>query len=101
MPDLSTFLLFVGASLAMQMMPGPATLYIATRSLEQGVAAGLASALGIIVGAFFHVLAAMLGVSALLMVSASAFAVVKYAGAAYLIYLGVQTLRRPEKSLSG
>ncbi|MEO1592071.1 MAG: LysE family translocator [Cyanobacteria bacterium J06632_22] len=92
MPDLSTILLFVSTSLVMQMMPGPATIYIAMRSLEQGALAGLASVCGIVIGAFFHVWASMLGISAVLMASAMAFAVIKYVGAAYLMYIGIMTL---------
>lgn len=74
-------------------IPGPATLYIVTRSLDQGKQAGLASVLGISAGAMVHFFAAGLGLSAVLMTSAAAFAAVKYAGAFYLIYLGIQKLR--------
>ncbi|MEO0755443.1 MAG: LysE family translocator [Cyanobacteria bacterium J06648_16] len=95
MPEPTTLIWFAAAAAAMQMMPGPATLYISMRSLEQGLAAGLASVLGIVMGVFVHVLAAMLGISAILMTSVTAFTVVKFAGAAYLIYLGIQTLCRP------
>ena len=96
MPESSTMALFVSVTFTMQMMPGPATIYIATRSLEQGTAAGLVSALGIVIGVIFHVLAATLGLSAVLMASATAFTVMKYVGAAYLIYLGIKTLRQSE-----
>jgi len=75
------------------LVPGPAVLYITSRSIGLGRAAGLVSAMGIAVGTLFHVAAATLGLSALLVSSASAFTFVKYAGAAYLIYLGVRTLR--------
>jgi len=75
------------------LIPGPAVLYITSRSIDLGRAAGLASAMGIAVGTMFHVAAATLGLSALLVSSASAFQFVKYAGAAYLIYLGIRTLR--------
>lgn len=92
MPDLTTLGLFIATAFVMQMMPGPAILYIVTRSIEQGWQAGLASALGIVVGVCAHTLAAMLGISAILMTSATAFSIVKYLGAAYLIYLGVQKL---------
>jgi threonine/homoserine/homoserine lactone efflux protein len=68
-------------------------LYIITRSVDQGRRAGLVSVLGIEAGGLFHVAAAALGISAILMTSALAFDVVKYLGAAYLIYLGVQKLR--------
>jgi threonine/homoserine/homoserine lactone efflux protein len=73
-------------------MPGPNTLYIIARSIQQGRMAGLVSSLGVQAGSLFHIAAAALGVSALLLSSALAFNAVKYAGAAYLIYLGVKTL---------
>jgi len=75
------------------LIPGPAVLYITSRSIGLGRAAGLASAMGIAVGTMFHVAAATLGLSALLVSSSAAFQLVKYAGAAYLIYLGIRTLR--------
>jgi threonine/homoserine/homoserine lactone efflux protein len=92
MPDVSHLGLFVSASIALLLLPGPAVLYIVTRSVEQGRAAGLVSMLGICTGTLVHVVAATLGLSALLVSSASAFAIVRYAGAAYLIVLGIQTL---------
>src|SRR6185436_5002800 len=72
--------------------PGPAVLYIVTRSIHQGRRAGLVSVLGIHTGTSFHVMAAVLGLSAILLSSALAFDVVKYLGAAYLIYLGIRKL---------
>jgi threonine/homoserine/homoserine lactone efflux protein len=95
MPSLSVLLLFAVASLALLVVPGPAVLYVVTRSVAQGRAAGLVSVLGVHVGSMVHVTAAVLGLSALLTSSAAAFTVVKYLGAAYLIYLGVQKLLRP------
>jgi len=87
---------FVGAAIALLLTPGPAVLYIVTRSVEQGRAAGLVSVVGICSGTLVHVVAATLGLSALLVSSARAFTTVRYAGAAYLIVLGIQTLaRRP------
>lgn len=80
-------------ALLLLLVPGPAVLYITSRSIGLGRAAGLVSAMGIAVGTLVHVAAATLGLSALLVSSASAFQVVKYAGAAYLIYLGIRTLR--------
>jgi threonine/homoserine/homoserine lactone efflux protein len=74
------------------LVPGPAVLYIVSRSVGHGRPAGLVSAMGIATGSLFHVAAATLGLSALLVSSASAFQVVKYAGAVYLIYLGIRTL---------
>jgi threonine/homoserine/homoserine lactone efflux protein len=91
-PDGSTLLLFAGASLALLVVPGPAVLFIVARSVEHGRSAGLVSMLGVQVGALVHVAAAVLGISALLVQSAVAFSVVKYAGAAYLVYLGVRRL---------
>jgi threonine/homoserine/homoserine lactone efflux protein len=77
-------------------IPGPAVFYVVGRSIGQGRAAGLVSVLGIHVGTLIHVAAAAVGLSALLASSAAAFAVVKYMGAAYLIYLGIQKLRNEE-----
>ncbi|MBZ0299783.1 MAG: LysE family translocator [Anaerolineae bacterium] len=90
--DSSTLLVFVAAAAALLITPGPAVLYIVTRSIDQGRMAGIASVLGISVGTLFHVFAAALGLSAILVSSALAFDLVKYLGAAYLIYLGVRKL---------
>src|SRR5258708_11657602 len=83
------------ASLILLLTPGPAVLYIVARSVNQGRRAGLASALGVELGNSVHVLAATLGLSAILLTSALAFSIVKYAGAAYLIYYGIRTLLTP------
>ena len=93
MPELSTLALFAVASVAMLVFPGPSVLYIVTRSVDQGRRAGLVSMLGVEAGALVHVTAAAIGVSAILASSAVAFSVVKYAGAAYLVWLGIQRLR--------
>ncbi|BCX03304.1 MAG: RhtB family transporter [Candidatus Roseilinea sp.] len=82
--------LFVLASLALLVVPGPAVLYIIARSVSQGRLAGVVSAAGVQVGASVHIVAAALGLSAVFLSSALAFNVVKYLGAAYLIYLGVR-----------
>jgi len=92
MPDLSTLALFVAATFALLLVPGPAVLYIVTRSVTQGRSAGLISVLGIHLGSLVHVAAAALGISALLAASSTGFTVVKYLGAAYLIWLGVRKL---------
>jgi threonine/homoserine/homoserine lactone efflux protein len=92
MPALSTIALFLLAGLGILVIPGPAVLYIVTRSIAQGRRAGLASVGGIETANLVHLVAAAVGLSALLMTSALAFSVVKYLGAAYLIYLGVRTL---------
>ena len=100
MPSASTFLLFGLAALGLLVIPGPAVLYIVTRSIHQGRAAGLVSVLGVATGSLVHVAAAALGLSALLMSSSIAFEAVKLVGAAYLIWLGIRTLRgRDEEDL--
>jgi threonine/homoserine/homoserine lactone efflux protein len=92
MPDPHTFLLFAGASVLVLVAPGPSVLYVVTRSVAQGRRAGAVSVLGAGLGNFSHAIAAAIGVSALVASSAIAFSVVKYAGAAYLIYLGIRAL---------
>jgi threonine/homoserine/homoserine lactone efflux protein len=91
-PDSTALWLFSLAALALLAMPGPAVLYVVMQSAEQGRRAGLASVAGIHLGTLVHVAAAVGGLSALIVASAVAFSVVKYAGAAYLIYLGVRKL---------
>jgi threonine/homoserine/homoserine lactone efflux protein len=91
-PDASALLLFAAAALALAVVPGPAVLYIVAQSVDQGRAAGFVSALGISVGGLVHVLAATIGLSSLLASSATAFTIVKYAGAVYLIGLGIHRL---------
>lgn len=95
MPDVTTLLAFITAALILLIIPGPAVLYVITRSTEQGTKAGLVSVCGIQAGTLVHAAAASLGVSALLMASAMAFSILKYLGAAYLIYLGVKKSRMP------
>lgn len=92
LPSVANFGLFVGAALVLLLIPGPAVLYIVGRSVEQGRIAGLVSDVGIHTATLVHVLAAALGLSALLVSSALAFSIVKYAGAAYLIYLGLKKI---------
>lgn len=94
----TNLLLFVTASLALLLVPGPAVLYIMTRSIDQGRKAGLISVAGIHSGTLVHILAAALGLSAILLSSALAFDIVKYLGAAYLIYLGVKKLLGKDES---
>src|SRR6267143_843100 len=96
MPGSSSLLLFVSTALVLLAIPGPAVLYVTSRSIGQGRGAGFVSALGIGVGTLVHAAAAAVGLSALLMSSAIAFSAVKYLGAGYLIYLGVQKLHREE-----
>src|SRR3954462_693025 len=85
--------LFVLSGLLLNVTPGPDTLYIVGRSTTQGWRAGAAAALGICAGIFVHIAAAAAGLSALLAASASAFMVVKIAGAAYLVYVGISLIR--------
>ena len=101
MLDVSHIGIFVAAAIALLLTPGPAVLYIVTRSVEQGRAAGLISVAGICSGTLVHVVAATLGLSALLVSSARAFTIVRYAGAAYLIVLGIQTLARRQPDAAG
>ena len=98
MPDASRLAFFVGASLALLVVPGPAVLYVVTQSIDQGRRAGLASVGGIFSGTLVHIAAATVGLSALLASSAVAFDVVKYAGAAYLILVGLRRLLTRESS---
>jgi threonine/homoserine/homoserine lactone efflux protein len=97
LPDPGTLALFAGAAVALLVVPGPAVLYIVTQSIEHGRGAGLVSMLGVQAGALVHVAAAALGLSALLVQSSVAFNVVKYAGAAYLIFLGLRKLLARER----
>ena len=84
--------IFVASCVLLNLMPGQDTFYILGRSIGQGRPAGVASALGITAGSVVHTLAAALGLSAVLATSATAFLVLKFAGAAYLIYLGIRTM---------
>ena len=96
------FWLFVASGLLLNITPGQDTLYIVTRSVAQGRAAGLWSVLGIASGSGVHTLAAAFGLSAILATSAHAFTIVKLAGAAYLVYLGVKMLlERPSPAPAG
>lgn len=96
MPDTTTFGLFFSAALLLAITPGPGIFYVLTRSLKGGRVEGYASSFGTAIGGMFHVLAAALGLSAILSTSAVAFILVKYAGAAYLIYLGIRTILAPD-----
>lgn len=95
MPSAATILAFAGASVVLLLIPGPAVLYIVSRSVSDGREAGLAAVAGLTLGNLAHALAAAAGLSAILATSATAFSTVKYLGAAYLIYVGVRTLMRP------
>ncbi len=91
-PDSTALLLFSFAAIALLLIPGPAVIYVVVQSAEQGRRIGLASVAGIHLGTLVHVTAATVGLSALIVASAVAFSVVKYAGAAYLIYVGIRKL---------
>jgi len=95
----SSLLLFVTGAAILLVIPGPAVTYIVSPSIVHGRNAGLVSALGITTGTLFHIVAATLGLSALLASSALAFQSIKYVGAAYLIYLGIKTLLQKEAQL--
>jgi len=87
--DSETFLIFVAACLAINLTPWPSILYVMTMSIARGRRAGIYAALGLNLGILVHVLAAAFGVSTILATSATAFAIVRYVGAAYLVYLGL------------
>jgi threonine/homoserine/homoserine lactone efflux protein len=95
-PDWDSLGLFSLAALALLLVPGPAVLYIVAQSVDHGRLAGLASVAGVHLGTVVHTVAAAIGLSALIVSSALAFSVVKYAGAAYLVYLGIRRLLERE-----
>src|SRR6195256_5248721 len=92
MVDTTRFFLFLTAAVLLAIAPGPGMLYVLARSLSGGKREGVLSALGTFVGGMVHVFAAAAGVSVILAKSAAAFAVVKYAGAAYLCFLGIRMI---------
>jgi RhtB (resistance to homoserine/threonine) family protein len=92
MPDAQHLLLFIAAGLLLNLTPGPDVLYIVSNALRSGARAGVVAGLGITAGCFVHVFAAAVGVSALLAASATAFTVLKWVGAAYLVWVGVKLL---------
>ena len=94
LPDAGTLLLFMTAALALNVTPGPDMLYVVARSVGEGRAAGIVSSLGIAAGTLVHTLAVALGLAGLLRAVPVAFEIVKWTGAAYLVWLGVRALRR-------
>jgi threonine/homoserine/homoserine lactone efflux protein len=92
--------LFIAAGLLLNLTPGPDVLYVVTHAIRRGVRAGVVAALGISAGCFVHIAAAALGVSALMAASSTAFSVLKWAGAAYLVYVGVQLLVRKREEFA-
>ena len=98
MPDTSNLYLFMLATIMLNLTPGADMLYVATRSTSQGIKAGIVSALGIAAGCIVHITGAIIGLSALIAQSAIAFEIIKYIGAAYLIYLGIKSIVKKEFS---
>ncbi|EGR0300209.1 lysine transporter LysE [Vibrio parahaemolyticus] len=90
--DLNSLVLFVIACLAINMIPGPDVIYIVSNTMKGKLASGMKAAIGLGIGYFIHTLATCLGLSAIILSSAVAFTAVKWLGAAYLVYLGVQSL---------
>ena len=103
MPSLSTYAVFIATALALLAIPGPAVLYVVSRSVDQGRSAGLVSVLGITTGTLVHITAAAVGLASLILASKAAFDAVRYVGAAYLIFLGIRRLlsSAAEESLDG
>jgi threonine/homoserine/homoserine lactone efflux protein len=101
MPSPPTLALFALSTLALLAVPGPSVLYVVARTVEQGRTAGLISVLGLETGALIHVACAAAGLSALVASSPTAFAVLRYGGAAYLLWLAVRTLRRSRPEAIG
>jgi threonine/homoserine/homoserine lactone efflux protein len=100
-PDAGTLAVFAVAALLLAVVPGPAVLYIVAQSVHRGRKAGVVSAFGISTGGMFHVLAAVVGLSAVLAASAEAFTAVKLIGAAYLVWLGIRTLLSRDDRIAG
>ena len=96
--DIDNFYLFLTVSILINLSPGPDMIYTAARSLSQGIKAGVFSALGIFVGCLFHITAAVFGLSKVIEESVLLFSIIKYAGAAYLIYLGIRSFLNKKKA---
>ena len=92
MPSLSTYAVFLATAMVLLAVPGPAVLYVVTRSIEMGRSGGIASVAGITTGTIVHIALATAGLSSLILASQVAFDAVKYVGAAYLVFLGVRRL---------
>lgn len=101
LPSPAVMLAFAAASLVLALTPGPAVLFVVARTLAQGRRAGLASVAGVALGNFGNALGAALGLAALFAISSLAFTVVKWAGAAYLVWLGLKALRPPRGDAAG
>jgi len=90
--SIENFYLFLGVSILINLSPGPDMIYTAARSLSQGTKGGIFSALGVFCGCLFHITAATIGLSKIIEESVLLFSIIKYAGAAYLVYLGIKSL---------
>jgi RhtB (resistance to homoserine/threonine) family protein len=99
--NIDNFYLFLSVSILVNLSPGPDMLYTAARSLSQGTRAGIFSTLGIFTGCLFHITAAVFGLSKIIEESVLLFSVIKYAGAAYLVYLGIRSLLKKKKNEPG
>lgn len=100
MPDLQSIIAFAVASVALLLIPGPAVIYVLNRSVSDGREVGLAAVAGLELGNFVHVIAATVGLSAILATSATAFNIVKLLGASYLIFVGIRTLLRHPQQIA-
>lgn len=92
MLELSSFVMFLATSIAVILMPGPAMIFVITNGLTRGAKASIAAAIGTTTGVSFHMLCAAFGLAMIMKTSAMAFLIVKFAGAAYLIYLAIKTI---------
>ena len=92
--------LFLAAAMLLFIVPGPVVLYVVTRSVTQGTRAGLVSVLGVHVGSLVHIFAAIVGLSAVIAASTTAFTAIKWVGAAYLVYLGVRALMEDDSEFA-
>ncbi|MEO8514210.1 MAG: LysE family translocator [Ignavibacteria bacterium] len=92
MPEVNNILLFAIAGLTLNITPGPDMMFVITRSISEGSKSGVISSLGIATGSIFHTLAVAFGLSALLMAVPAAYEIIKYTGAAYLVYLGIKMI---------
>jgi threonine/homoserine/homoserine lactone efflux protein len=98
MLTIENFYVFLTVSILINLSPGPDMIYTAARSLSQGTRAGVFSSLGVFAGCLFHITAAVFGLSKIIEQSVLLFSIIKYAGAAYLIYLGLRSLLNKKKS---
>ncbi|MEK5231657.1 LysE family translocator [Lysinibacillus sp. FSL K6-0232] len=98
--ELSTIFAFLGAAIILTLMPGPDNLFVLAQSITQDKIAGIATSLGLCTGLLVHISAAVLGISAMMYQSTVIFSIVKFAGAAYLLYLAWQSFRAKEDALS-